>query len=78
VEGHSDSSPINSGEFSSNWDLSLARAIQVVNYFTEVTELSANRFRVGGYGPSRPLVPNDTPENRQKNRRIEVFLYQKD
>ena len=78
VEGHSDSSPIHSGGFNSNWDLSLARAIQVVKYFTEVTELSANRFRVGGYGPSRPLLPNVTPENRQKNRRIELFLYKKD
>ena len=78
VEGHSDSTGVHSGGFSSNWDLSLARAIQVVKYFTEVSKLAANRFRVGGYGPSRPLVPNDTPKNRMKNRRIEVFLYQKD
>jgi chemotaxis protein MotB len=78
VEGHSDSSPIHSGGFSSNWDLSMARAIRVVEYFTEVNNLGANRFRVGGYGPSRPLFSNDTPENRRKNRRIEVFLYQRD
>jgi len=78
VEGHSDSSPIHSGGFSSNWDLSMARAIQVARYFTEANNLSANRFRVGGYGPSRPLFPNDTPENRRKNRRLEVFLYQRD
>ena len=76
MEGHTDSVPLKSGRFRDNWQLSLARAIQVANYFVEVADVSANRFRVGGYGSSRPLVPNDTAENLQKNRRIEVFLYQ--
>jgi chemotaxis protein MotB len=78
VEGHTDSVPVQTGAFGSNWRLSLARAIQVVTYFTEVARLSANRFRVGGYGPTRPIAPNGTAEGRQKNRRIEVFLYQTD
>ncbi len=78
VEGHTDNIPLRTQRFSDNWTLSLARAIHVVNYFTEEVGLSANRFRVGGYGSSRPLVPNDSLENRRKNRRIEIFLYTND
>ncbi|MBW1980208.1 MAG: flagellar motor protein MotB [Deltaproteobacteria bacterium] len=75
VEGHTDDIPVHSKRFKDNWQLSLARAIEVVKYFTEVKDLSANRFRVGGFGSSRPLVPNTSQANRQRNRRIEVFLY---
>jgi chemotaxis protein MotB len=75
VEGHTDNAAIHTARFPSNWELSLARAVEVVSFVSQEGNLSANRFRVGGFGPSRPLVPNSTAENRQRNRRIEIFLH---
>lgn len=78
IEGHTDNIPIKNNYFDSNWELSTSRAISVVKYYTE--ELSANErispnvFEVAGLGEYSPVAPNDTDENRQKNRRIEVII----
>jgi len=78
VEGHTDNVPIKNKKFKDNWELSAARAINVVRYFTE--ELPEGKrfdpkvFEVIGYGEYKPIAPNDTAENRQKNRRIEVTI----
>jgi len=78
IEGHTDNVPIKNGEFDSNWELSTARSISVVKYYTE--ELAGNErisptvFEVAGLGEYSPVAPNDTPENRQKNRRIEIII----
>jgi chemotaxis protein MotB len=75
IEGHSDDSLLEGESDAYAWELSLERAIAVMDYFTVQEGLRPDRFRVGGYGPSRPLGPNDTPEHRARNRRIEIVLY---
>lgn len=78
VEGHTDNVPINTTRFRSNWELSTSRAISVVKYFTE--ELAAEQridpkeFEVSGYGEYHPIAPNDSEQNKQKNRRIEITI----
>ena len=74
IEGHTDNVPINNYKFSSNWELSSIRAVNVVRYFTEVKKLEPSRFQASGYGEVKPLVDNSTPENRAKNRRVNILI----
>jgi chemotaxis protein MotB len=74
VEGHTDNVPIQTKRFPSNWELSVARAVNVVKYFAQVSKIDPRRLSAVGYGESRPVVPNDTPFNRAKNRRVEILL----
>jgi len=74
VEGHTDNLPIHGGKFKSNWELSIARAMEVVNYFVKNEGLDPRRFAAAGYGEFRPVLSNDTEENRSQNRRIEIDI----
>ena len=74
VEGHTDNIPIQTRSFPSNWELSVARAVNVVKYFIEVSGINPQRFSAVGYGESRPVAANDTPADRAKNRRVEILL----
>lgn len=78
IEGHTDDIPIKNKHFASNWELSAARAISVVKYFTEELppnhRMPPNRFEVAGLAEFSPVAPNDTAENKQKNRRIEIII----
>ncbi|MFA5859244.1 MAG: OmpA family protein [Elusimicrobiota bacterium] len=74
VEGHTDSVPISGGKFSSNWELSVARSMAVIRYLVHNEAINCKRFAAGGYGEYRPLYPNDSEENRAKNRRIEIVV----
>jgi chemotaxis protein MotB len=74
VEGHTDNVPIQTRGFPSNWELSVARAVNVVKYFAEVSNIDPKRLSAVGYGESRPVASNDTRPNRAKNRRVEIFL----
>ena len=77
VEGHTDNLPIKSDKYPSNWELSSARAGSVVRFFIEDGNLNPKRFTAEGYADTRPLFPNDTPEHRSKNRRVNIqFLIQ--
>jgi chemotaxis protein MotB len=76
VEGHTDSIPIRTALFRSNWDLSAARALEVAHALFASGELPESRFSVAGYADTKPLLPNDTAENRAKNRRVEIILQQ--
>ncbi len=76
VEGHTDSIPIRTARFRSNWDLSAQRALEVAHALFESGELDQSRFNVGGFADTRPLVPNDSPENMARNRRVEIILQQ--
>ncbi|MFP2958635.1 OmpA family protein [Myxococcus sp. 1LA] len=73
VEGHTDDVPTGGGQFASNWELSLARAMAVVRSLQDAgvdpTFLSA-----AGYGQYQPIAANDSAENRSLNRRIEIVL----
>jgi chemotaxis protein MotB len=73
VEGHTDDVPIQGGHFSSNWELSSARSATVIRYL-ESLGVSASRFTLVGYNQFRPLVPNNSSQNRAKNRRVRITL----
>ncbi len=74
VGGHTDNVPINSPRFHSNWELSGARAMTVVNYLMDSEGIMPQVLAATAYGENRPLVPNDTPEDRQVNRRVEFAI----
>jgi chemotaxis protein MotB len=74
VAGHTDNIPISTARFRSNWELSSARAVTVVHAMLSNAALDEERFLVQGYADSKPLVPNDTKENRALNRRVELII----
>ncbi|MBF0566970.1 MAG: flagellar motor protein MotB [Nitrospirae bacterium] len=74
IDGHTDNVPINTHAFPSNWELSAARATNVLKYFINVHGMNPTRFYVKGSADSRPIVPNDTHEHRAQNRRVEIRL----
>lgn len=74
VEGHTDNAPINTYRFQSNWDLSASRAVNVVKFFIDQGNINSTRLTASGYGDAKPLVDNSTPENRAKNRRINILI----
>ncbi|WP_428633937.1 flagellar motor protein MotB [Sedimenticola sp.] len=74
VVGHTDDVPITTARFRSNWDLSAARAASVVHRMLSVSQLPPNRIIASGRADSIPLVPNDSRENRAKNRRVEIVI----
>lgn len=77
IEGHTDDSPISTDRFPTNWHLSAGRSISVLRYLAEAGNIEASRMAAAGYGSTRPLVPNDSEENRRINRRVE-FVYKRD
>ncbi|MCO4786702.1 flagellar motor protein MotB [Marinomonas atlantica] len=78
VEGHTDNIPIDSRRFRSNWQLSSARAISVAEELFSTGQLEQSRFSVTGFADTRPLLPNDTAQNRATNRRVEIVIRQND
>jgi chemotaxis protein MotB len=74
IDGHTDSMPIDSPRYPTNWELSVARALAVTRHLTESDGVPASRLTAAGYGEFRPLVSNDTREDRAKNRRVEIHL----
>lgn len=77
IEGHTDNVPIKSGKYSSNWELSMARAYSVLLFFAE-QGVPARNMAGMGYGDNRPAGDNATVEGRAKNRRIEISLMKTD
>lgn len=77
VEGHTDNVPISArlqSKFPTNWELSTARATNVVRYLTESGGVGPERLVAVGHSEWNPVAPNDTSEGRAKNRRIEIVL----
>ncbi len=74
VEGHTDNVPIKTYQFPSNWYLSTARAICVLDLIMKNSNLDPNKLSVQGYGDSRPIASNNTPEGRAKNRRVNIII----
>jgi chemotaxis protein MotB len=74
VSGHTDDVPISTGRYRSNWDLSSARASSVVHYLLKNKLIAPGRISATGYADSRPLVPNNSAENRATNRRVEITI----
>ena len=73
VEGHSDNQPIQTRQFPSNWELSTDRATSVLRELVR-DGVSEDRLRAVGYADTRPIKPNDTPQGRTVNRRVELIL----
>lgn len=76
IEGHTDDVPIHTPRFRSNWELSTSRAVSVAHELLVGGYLDERRFTILGYGHTRPLMPNSSPENRSKNRRVEIVVEQ--
>jgi chemotaxis protein MotB len=80
VEGHTDNVPISSSlqrKFPTNWELSTARATEVVRFLVEKGEMSPENISAAGYSYYRPVADNATPEGKRENRRIEIVLVPK-
>ncbi len=77
VEGHTDTDPIiYSKKYPTNWELSAIRATNVLRYLVEEGNIEGNRISSSGYSYYRPIAPNDTPENKAKNRRVDIVILQ--
>lgn len=74
VEGHTDDVPIRTSSFPSNWELSVARATSVLQQLLNNEVFPPQRLSAVGYGEYRPRVPNDSPDNRQLNRRVDIVI----
>lgn len=75
VEGHTDSDRIvRSSAYPTNWELSSARATNVLRYLVEVGGIDGGRISSSGYSYYRPIANNDTPENKAKNRRVDIII----
>jgi len=74
IEGHTDNLPIRTPVFPSNWELSSARATEVVRFFIDDFRVKPEMISALGYGEFRPLIPNNTPENRAMNRRVDIVV----
>jgi chemotaxis protein MotB len=74
VEGHTDDVPIHTAQFGSNWELSTARATTVVQFLIEAGGVAASRLAAAGYAEYRPRLPNDSPDHRARNRRVDIDI----
>ena len=74
LEGHTDSVPIHNQRFRSNWDLSAARSIAVLELFATRYGIAAQRFAIAGYADNLPVAGNDSDEGRSQNRRVDVVI----
>jgi chemotaxis protein MotB len=73
VDGHTDADPIQSPQFKSNWELSAARAITVVNFLI-AQGVAPKHLVAAGFGEFQPLVEGDSEDAKSENRRIELKL----
>ncbi len=74
IAGHTDDIPIETRRFRSNWDLSSARAASVVHFFIQQGDVDPERMEIRAMADNEPIVPNDSWENRAKNRRVEISV----
>jgi len=74
ISGHTDSVPIKTRLFRSNWDLSARRAASIAQVFGDKGDFPSSRMEIHGFADGRPIADNTSPENRSKNRRVEVEI----
>jgi chemotaxis protein MotB len=74
VEGHTDDVPIHTARYESNWQLSTARATEVVAFFIQSSRVDPGRLSAAGYAEFRPRAANDSPANRATNRRVDLVV----
>jgi len=74
VEGHTDSRPISTPRYPSNWELSTDRATTVLRYLVSALNVPGSRISAAGYADTRNIADNATPEGRAQNRRVEIVI----
>ena len=74
VEGHTDNVPVGFGPYKSNWELSTARATNVVELFVDKVGINPKKLDATGYSEYKPIASNDTPEGRSQNRRVDIII----
>ena len=74
IEGHTDSMPIRNERFPSNWELSTARATNIIGDLTETHTSPPSRLAGVGYGEYMPIEENTSPQGRAKNRRVDIIV----
>ncbi len=74
IEGHTDSTPIQTPLYPSNWELSTARATNIIKFLTENELIAPKRLSAVGYGEYMPISDNNTPSGRAKNRRVDIIV----
>ena len=74
IEGHTDDVPIHTSQFASNWELSAARATELVRTLIVRNGFPADRLSAGGFAEFHPVATNQTAEGRAQNRRVDVVI----
>jgi chemotaxis protein MotB len=74
IEGHTDNVPIPTAQFPSNWELSTARATQLVELFVYRYRVMPSRLSAAGYAEFHPMSDNSTADGRARNRRIDIVI----
>ena len=77
VEGHTDSTPINNAQFPSNWELSTARATNIIAYMLKSGKIKPKRLSAVGYGEYMPIADNTSNDGRLLNRRVDIIILKK-
>ncbi len=78
VEGHTDSTPIHNAQFPSNWELSTARATNIIAYMLKSNKIQPNRISAVGYGEYMPIADNTSTGGRLLNRRVDIIILNKE
>jgi chemotaxis protein MotB len=76
VEGHSDDEPIHNDQFRSNWELSMARAMNVLLLMVDEAGFDPHKISASGFGQYRPIADNSTSDGRRMNRRVDLVVMQ--
>lgn len=74
LEGHTDAVPIHNDRYRSNWELSTARGVTMLELLVKTYQIPETRLSVGGYAETIPIASNDTPQGRAQNRRVDVVI----
>lgn len=74
IEGHTDNTPIKTAKFPSNWELSTARATNIIKYFVTAHQINPARISAVGYGEYMPVSDNRTPAGQSQNRRVDIIV----
>lgn len=74
IEGHTDNLPTNNPLYPSNWELSVARSVTIIHYLIEQEGIAPERLLAAGQAEFDPMAPNDTRENRMRNRRADIII----
>lgn len=77
IEGHTDSTPIKNAKYPSNWELSTARATNIITYMIKHGEISPKRLCAVGYGEYTPIADNTSVSGRMLNRRVDIIVLEK-